>query len=434
MLFYLGFGLVLSVPVFFLSPYIVHAFKMAPGAQPHAIFVFRVFFGLVVASMILQLPGTAVVAKHRMDLASRNNFAGYIAYAVLVAVLLYMHLGIRALMIAQAAQIAVTATMHYLTARRLFGPVFADPRHLNGTVVKRMFRFGGWTQLTSLLNVVTIDAGRFLSASIINIGAVTFYEVGGKLAFISRTLPNYLVSAVSPAAAAADAHANDDAVRRIEWIASLYLMLATTLLAGFIVGACGPIMRVWLGSEFPHVAAITLWLAIGYVVSSGATVGTVVLRSVGRPELETLCVGVGAVLNVGATLVLARFYGVAGVAMGTCVGWLGFTICYSIVERRRRGAQTAHTSIVPALRIAGVGATCTLGLMLLVRTEVMRSLFTAKLTGLIGLGLCGVAYVVAFAVLAWAAGACRFDEERIVRSAMRLRRYSATRLRRVGAS
>jgi O-antigen/teichoic acid export membrane protein len=297
-----------------------------------------------------------------------------------------------------------------------------------------MFSFGGWTQLTSLLNVVIVDAGRFLSASIVNVGAVTFYEVGGKLAYISRTLPNYLVNAVSPAAAAADAHANEDAIRRIEWIASLYLMLTTTLLAGFVVGACGPIMRVWLGSEYPNVAAVTLWLAIGYVASSGATVGTTVLRSVGRPDLETLCVGVGAALNVCATLVLARIYGVAGAAMGTCVGWLAFAICYAIVERRRRGAQTAHGSIIPALRIAAVGATCTVGLMWLVRTDVMRSLFTSKLSGLLGLGLCGIAYVVTFGVLAWALGAFRFDEERIVRGAMRLRRYSATRLRRAGAS
>ena len=43
-------------------------------------------------------------------------------------------------------------------ARRLIGPLFADPLHLDGGIVRRMFTFGGWTQVTSLLNVVIVDA------------------------------------------------------------------------------------------------------------------------------------------------------------------------------------------------------------------------------------------------------------------------------------
>jgi hypothetical protein len=37
-------------------------------------------------------------------------------------------------------------------------------------------------------------------------------------------------------------------------------------------------------------------------------------------------------------------------------------------------------------------------------------------------------------VLSWGLGAFRFDEERIVRNAVKLRRFSAARLGRAGAS
>ena len=434
MLFYLGFGIVMAVPVFAVAPFIVHFFKMPAHAQAHAVLIFREFFSLVVASMIFSIPGTAVVAKHRMDLASRNNFAGYIVYAALTIVLLHLRFGINGLVIAQAAQLGVTSTLHYLTARRLFGPIFADPRRFDPQVVRRMFHFGGWTQVTALLNVVIVDAGRFLSASLVSVASVTFYEVGGKLAYISRTLPNYLVDAVSPAAAAADAHQDRDALRRLELTGSLYLLLATTLIAGFVVGACGPILRVWMGTEYPYVVAITLWLAIGYVASSSGTVGVTMLRSTGRPDLEAACFGVGAGVNLVATLLLARVFGIVGAGMGTCAGWVAFTLFYALLDRKRRGTAAVTSSLWPALRIVGVGACCSAGLAWLVGCAWMRDVFAAKMSGLIGLSICGVLYVFVFVLLSWALGAFRFDEERIVRNAVKLRRFSATRLGRVGAS
>jgi O-antigen/teichoic acid export membrane protein len=434
MLFYLGFGIALAVPVFFLAPLIVHAFKMPAAAQPHAVLIFREFFSLVIASLVLSVPGTTVVAKHRMDLASRNNLTGYLVYAAFAGILLHLRFGITGIVIAQAAQIAVTTTLQYLTARRVFGPIFADPRRFDPGVVRRMFHFGGWTQVTVLLNVVIVDAGRFLAASLVSVASVTFYEVGGKLAYISRTLPNYLVDAVSPAAAAADARSDRQDLQRLELTGSLYLVLATTLLAGFVVGACGPIMHVWLGKEYPYVGAITLWLAIGYVASSSGTVGVTMLRSVGRPDLEAACTGVGAAVNVAATLLLVRPFGIVGAAMGTCAGWIAFALFYAVLEKRRSSRGIARAALWPLVRIVGVGVLSTAGLAFFVRCPWVRPAFDGRVSGLAGLAVCGLLYVMVFVVIAWALGAFRFDEERITRNALRLRRASATRFGRAGVS
>ena len=80
--FYVGFGLLIAIPIWFGTPAIVHTFKMPAGDYAGAVTLFRVLMGLIVCSMILGIPGTAVVAMQRMDLASRNNFMGYIVYAI----------------------------------------------------------------------------------------------------------------------------------------------------------------------------------------------------------------------------------------------------------------------------------------------------------------------------------------------------------------
>lgn len=432
-LFYVAFALVMAVPVFALAPVIVHLFKMPEIEIAHAVLVFREFVSLIMATMILSIPGAVIVAKHRMDLASRNNFAGYLVYVALTVVLLRLHFGINGLVLAQLGQVLATASLHYVTARGLFGPLFADPRSFDRAIVRRMFAFGGWTQLTALLNVAIIDAGRFLSAGLVSVASVTYYEMGMKLSYISRTLPNYLVDAVSPAAAAADAHQDSEKLYKLELTSSLYLLLVTTLLAGFIVGACEPIMRVWLGTSYPYVFAITLWLSIGYVISSSGTIGVTMLRSIGRPELEAACVGVGAAGNLLASVFLIRAFGIVGAGMGTCVGWLAFAVFYSVLVRKRLALPNAFAQFASALRIIGVGTACTAGLLLLVRTSWMTTLFTGKISGLIGLSICGVLYVSAFALIAWAAGAFRFDEQRIGRALLKLRSLFVARVGRMHA-
>jgi O-antigen/teichoic acid export membrane protein len=265
----------------------------------------------------------------------------------------------------------------------------------------------------------------------VSVASVTFYEVGSKLAFISRTLPNYLVDAVLPAAAAADAHEDQNALHRLELTASLYLLLATTIIAGFVIGACEPIMRVWLGTSYPYVAAITALMGVGYVLSSSATVGVAILRSVGRPDLEAAFVGVGAFVNLVATLVLTRAYGVVGAAAGTCIGWAAFALCYALFGRARTGRGTMSYSA--AVRIVGLGAACSGALAWFVRWNVIAELFTSRLTGIAALCLSGLLYVGLFAAAGWLLGVFRFDQERIERNVGRLRRLSTVRFGRVQA-
>ncbi len=413
MLFYVVFGLVLAVPVFLLAPTLVHLFKMPPAEYENGVRVFRILFSFLIASMIFGVPGSIVVSMHRMDLAVRNNLIGYVFYAVSIAVLLHLGWRLNGVIAAQGIQMVVTTLLQYITARRLFGPIWHKAWKYELVIVRRMFSFGGWTQLTAVCNLVTFDIGRFITAGIVGVASVTFYEVGGKLAFISRTLPNYLVAAVSPAAVAADTRNDAAAVDRMYVIGSLYLMAMTTALAGFFWAACVPIMHVWLGSEYPFVQGIVLFLAIGYVVGSTATIGMTIFRSIGKPELETLCAAVGAGVNAVAALVLAPRFGVVGVAAGIAIASGAVCVCFSVVYHRMNGTRWWPATGATSLRISAAGIASSLALSELVRIETARSLFAHKLLGVATIGADGLVYGALFLWLTWTCGAWRFDETRI---------------------
>src|ERR1700730_16700803 len=147
----------------------------------------------------------------------------------------------------------------------------------------------------------------------------------------SRADCGYLLDALPPAAAAADARGDREEVRHISVSTALYFLLVTTLLAGFVWGACGPIMRVWFGTDHPYVHDIVLCLTLAYVVSSCAAVRVTVVRSLGRPELETACVASGAAATVAATLLLVPHLGVVGAALGYAAGWIAYSVCSLVV-------------------------------------------------------------------------------------------------------
>ena len=78
-LFYVAFGFVLAIPVWLATPAIIHAFRMPASEIGRGIHVFHLLFALLVASFVFGVPGAVVVGMHRMDLATRNNVAGYAA-------------------------------------------------------------------------------------------------------------------------------------------------------------------------------------------------------------------------------------------------------------------------------------------------------------------------------------------------------------------
>lgn len=410
MLFYLAFGLLLAVPVYIFSPAIVHVFKMPASEIGNAIHLFRVLFILLIASMVLGLPGAAVVAMQRMDLASRNNFTGYLVYAATTVIFVRVGWGIWGVVAAQAVQIFVSAGLQYITARRLFGPIWHNPTRFDRTIVVRMFSFGGWTQLNSLLTILSLDVGRFISASIVSVASVSYYELGSKLSFFSRSMPAYLLNAIMPAAAAAEARGDVAALERMYRRGTLYLMFATFAIGGGLIGASAPLMRVWMGQEYPYVTGVILWLTVGYCVSGLTGVGATILRAAGKPRYETYLTGVSAGVNLLSTIVLAPRLGIVGVAMGTAIGWIAGTVYFLVTYQRLRPSPWWSTIGSPVLRLAFAAFAATLLLHVIVSAPLLTSFFANRITGMIVLALAGSLFLVVYCGLAWISGAFRMEQ------------------------
>ena len=416
--FYAGFGLLLAIPVLSCGWWIVHLFKMPAAQYPQALQVFEALFGILVLSIVAGLPGSALVAMQRIDLASRNNFIGYLSYALSTVLFLRAGYGIWGVIGGQAVQIVFIAILQYITARRIFGPLWHHPLRIERKIVRRMFSFGGWTQLTSILNIVSLDVGRFISAAVVSVTSVGYYEIGSKLSFFTRSLPAYLLDAILPAAAAAEARGDRESVERLYRKGTMYSMLVTCAIGGFLFATSDSLVQIWMGRSFPYVGAIICWLSVGYAVSGMTGVGTTVLRAAGIPQVETRFTAVTSAVNLLSTLVLVRVDGIIGVAAGTAIGWSVGTIDFLIIYHRIRGTNWWAEVGSRLVRLVAANAVA-VGALWRVTALLPQSVLDNRFIGLAALALLGIAYLAVFGLVTVVLGVWRKDDARLLRQATR---------------
>jgi O-antigen/teichoic acid export membrane protein len=436
MVFYTAFGIVLAGPILYFAPALVHAFKMPVAQYAAAADVFRITFVLLVLFMIFNVPGMVVVSMQRMDLASRNGFVSYLGYAAATVLFLKLHFGVLALVGAQAVQLVIVSALQIVTARRLFGPLWHNPLRIEGAIVRRMFAFGGWTQANAILGAVNLDIGRFIAAGVVSVASVGLYEIASKLAFFSKLFPAYLLDALMPAAAAADARSDGAQLERMYAVGTRLSVFLTFACAGFVIGGADAMVRVWLGASYPNIAAIVFWLALGYVANSLTGVGTTILRASGKPHFETYYTAMTTLANVASTVVLVRPYGIVGVAMGTTVGWFAGTLYFLLSYHSTTHVPWWKTIGSPLARVVLASVLATAAFFAFVHLSSVARTFEHRALGLLVLLTASACYFALFTGLSIVFGVWAHDGPAIVLRLRELRARasrSVFRLQRGGA-
>jgi O-antigen/teichoic acid export membrane protein len=196
---------------------------------------------------------------------------------------------------------------------------------------------------------------------------------------------------------------------------TLYLMFATLAIGGCLVGVSDPLMRVWMGQQYPFVSAVILWLTVGYAVAGLTGVGATILRAQGAPRYETYLTGVSAGVNLVSTVLLAPHLGIVGVALGTAIGWCAGTVYFLVTYHRLRPSPWWSTIGSPVARLSLAAIVATLLVRAVVSAPFVAGLFGNRVLGLLVLGVAGVLYMVVYAGLAWLCGAFRFERDDLAR-------------------
>ena len=304
-------GVVAAAVIVACAPALVDAFSITT-AQAAAVTAVR----LLGLQLVVELPAVALGAGleglRRYEVKRAIDAGRATAFAVGAIVIAAGGGTVAGLALWSVVTTAATATS-FVVALRHFG---VHP--FRGGSARAEARAGMPLLALRATGVGYRQLDRVVLGLVVSTVAVAGFDVAEKVNLVALTALGAATSALIPAAAFGLRTDRDRtrglAVRATRWSAAV-----TVPLAAFAFGAAAPLAHLVAGTDIAGATAAIRWLALATVVSVvfAATFEMAIGAAAAR-RLVPVSLG-GLALNIVATIVLARRYGLAGSAAATCV-------------------------------------------------------------------------------------------------------------------
>lgn len=333
--FYLVFGALLVAvgwPCVDLVVALFHRLDMLGEHDPAEVrFLLRWGLVLFAAASAASAFTSIQTGLQRMDITTLLSFTASLVKIAVTVAFLEAGYGLRGLLYANAASLAVFAGAGVVVAYRLAPGLRVSPGAARRGAFRRLFRFGVRAQVSRLSNLVLFETDLIVAGIVYRgFGLVGLYKIGVELAGKMRQVPAMLLTALVPAASDLDARAEEESLRRLYLVSTKYVAAVAVPLALFTAGCAGPLLRAWMGPRegLDMAAWVLRIIAIGYIANIVPGAGVSVALGKGRPELQMYAGLIATVSNVVLTVILALTIGFYGIPIATAasvfLSWVWF--------------------------------------------------------------------------------------------------------------
>lgn len=248
---------------------------------------------------------------------------------------LALGLGLVGLSLAQVALAAVTAACFWMLGRK-YVPWFgvARPRVAE---VKSLVKTSAWLAVGDLVAKLLVASDVVILSLVLTPAVATPYVL---TAYASRTAMGILVlgtlGAMPGLGSVIGQGRHDRAAELREELLWITWLAATALGIAMLVWNRA-FVTLWVGGAEYAGLATNVLLVVGVVQTAFIRCDAYIIDAALRPRLRVLVGAVAAVATVGASLILTRLLGIAGLCLGIVAGRLVQTIAYPILAARSFG-------------------------------------------------------------------------------------------------
>ena len=183
------------------------------------------------------------------------------------------------------------------------------------TLLPRLFSFGGWVTVTSIVSPILVHLDHFLIGSLLSIVAVAFYAAPYKIITRLWIIPGSLTMTLFPAFSALEGIKDRQRLGVLFARAVKYVLLVLGPIVLMIGLFAQDILQVWLGADFAAKSTVVLQiLALGVLVNSLAHIPFALLQGAGRPDLPAKFHLLQLPIYVGIVWLFINQWGIAGAA------------------------------------------------------------------------------------------------------------------------
>lgn len=322
------------------------------------------------------------------------------------------------LAVIQLCGLALDFTASWALVRMRYSYVKLDLRLFDWRMMREILSFGLFVLLMAAGGRLTFETYAIIIGALMGVGFIPFYAIANSLVVYLVEFVIAIAAVVAPMATSLSTENRGEELREI-FLKWSKVSLSLTIAAGLFLVVIGPpFVGWWISPEYEEPSAVVLQMLVAscFVFLPARGVALPILIGLGKPRIPTVALLAAGILNFMLSALLARPFGLAGVALGTAVPNVLFAVVVIAVACRelKVGLLEYVRYVVPR---AALGAVLMLGLLVWFKTE----LGVSSPTGFI---VAGAAMTVAFGLI-WILFVYRDDPYVDVRTPLgRLRDWS----------
>ena len=199
------------------------------------------------------------------------------------------------------------------------------PVYFDKTILQNLFHYSLRSFTISIATRLITYTDNIIIGAMVSVSDISVYGVAARLVEYMKELPIIAAYVLNPAAS--NANANDQkALRQLALYSAKYtaILIAPIASGFFIVG--DSFIYLWLGDGFSKTYEILVVLTISNIFILPLSGIGAMLYGVGKHAILAKILGAEALGNLILSLVLVRYYGILGVALGTAIPSLFFNL------------------------------------------------------------------------------------------------------------
>ncbi|MBN2859030.1 MAG: oligosaccharide flippase family protein [Sphaerochaetaceae bacterium] len=322
---------------------------------------------LGVRSLLIQIPMSlfkgVLFGEQRIYLINIIQILSTVVYASSAYLALEQGLGVVGLASVNCLAFFAENLLYLFFARRKTEKLSLSLKKVKKQYVREALSFSIYSFITTVAGLVLFQTDTLIVQLALNLELVGIYAVAQKIHEYSFLLSKQLVNVLTPLISELKEKQEHGAIRYLLLDLSTYIT-ATGALITFTIYAFGEeLLTYWVGPQFLDAAVPLFILMTAFLVTIPELIASNVLMMTGDHAFTAKISITSIIVNLGVSLILVRFLGLTGIALGTLISVIINNVIFTLHRASRLYDFPYHyyltkvylPVIIPGVVLAGIG-------------------------------------------------------------------------------
>lgn len=382
LLFFSAVGMLAGLTLFvFNELFLASIFRLPPSELP----IVQSLVNILALSFLVQFPTLAfsgfIEGLQRYDFLRGMTMLTTIINYGLIFFFLPTQSGLTFMVVISVLTSLVLALAYALIAKRLLPNIRFSPFAVKTKTTKMLFSLSSKLFGSKIVGLIFNNTDKILIGIFLTVAYQTDYDIVNKFHIFLLSILSVFTQAVLPAASEFAARKNRQGLRDLMLRYTKYSSAVIMPVLLILLILPRPILETWISPEYGRLAQLVQLYSVHMIVTMLVGISSTML--VGMNKLgQVLKISIwAAILNLIISLLTIKWFGIAGLILGTTIAYLISSIMYIIAGNRIFGIEH-HTFFSATLRPLLPAALATV-IVLLFAQAFVRIDHLAELLGII---------------------------------------------------